>query len=48
MPDVKERLDRDALVPAAGSPVALSQFLQRDLAGWKQVVAKQGLKIDAF
>ena len=48
MPDVKERLDRDALVPAAGSPLALGQFLQRDLAAWKQVVAKQGLKIDAF
>lgn len=48
LPDVKERLNRDALVPAAGSSLALGQFLQRDLADWKQVVAKQGLKIESF
>lgn len=48
MPDVKERLARDALVPATGTPAQLGQFLQRDLAGWAAVVKKQGLKIDAF
>jgi tripartite-type tricarboxylate transporter receptor subunit TctC len=48
LPDVKERLARDALVPAVGSPAQLGQFLQRDLENWRQVVAKQGLKIDGF
>jgi tripartite-type tricarboxylate transporter receptor subunit TctC len=48
MPDVKERLARDALEPAVGSPAQLGQFLQRDLEGWKAVVKQQGLKIDAF
>lgn len=48
MPDVKERLAKDALEPAVGSPAQLGQFLQRDLEGWKGVVKKQGLKIDAF
>ena len=48
MPDVKERLAKDALEPAVGSPAQLGQFLQRDLEGWKAVVKQQGLKIDAF
>lgn len=48
MPDVKERLAKDALEPAAGSPAQLGQFLQRDLDGWKSVVKKQGLKIESF
>jgi tripartite-type tricarboxylate transporter receptor subunit TctC len=48
MTDVKERLLKDALEPAVGSPTQLGQFLQRDLDGWRQVVQKQGLKIDAF
>lgn len=48
MPDVKERLAKDALEPAVGSPAELGRFLQRDLDGWKAVVKKQGLKIDAF
>ena len=48
MPDVKERLAKDALEPAVGSSAQLGQFLQRDLDGWKNVVKKQGLKIDAF
>ena len=48
MPEVKERLVKDALAPAAGTPAQLGQFLQRDLDGWKRVVKQQGLKIDAF
>lgn len=48
MPDVRERLAKDALEPAVGSPAQLAQFLQRDLEGWKAVVKQQGLKIDAF
>ena len=48
MPDVKERLARDALEPATGTPAQLAQFLQRDLDGWKRVVQQQNLKIDAF
>lgn len=48
MPDVKERLAKDALEPAVGSPAQLGQFLQRDLDAWKAVVKKQGLKIEAF
>lgn len=47
-PDVKERLTKDALEPATGSPAQLAQFLQRDFDGWKRVVQQQGLKIDAF
>jgi tripartite-type tricarboxylate transporter receptor subunit TctC len=48
MPDVKERLAKDALEPAVGSPAQLGQFLQRDLDGWKAVVKQQGLKIETF
>lgn len=48
MSDVKERLAKDALEPATGSPAQLGQFLQRDHDGWKKVVQQQGLKIDAF
>lgn len=48
MPDVQARLQRDAVEPAVGSPADLEAFLRRDYDGWKQVVLKQGLKIDAF
>lgn len=48
MPDVKERLAKDALEPATGTPAQLSQFLRKDFEGWQQVVRRQGLKIDAF
>jgi len=48
LPDVKERLAKDALEPATGTPAQLAQFLQRDFDGWKRVVKQQGLKIDAF
>ena len=48
LPDVKERLARDALEPAVGSPAQLGQFLQRDLDSWRKVVARQGLKIETF
>lgn len=48
MPDVKERLAKDALEPATGTPAQLGQFLQKDFEGWLRVVQQQGLKIDAF
>lgn len=48
LPDVKERLAKDALEPATGTPAQLAQFLQRDFEGWKQVVQRQKLKIEAF
>ncbi|MDP2022648.1 MAG: tripartite tricarboxylate transporter substrate-binding protein, partial [Hydrogenophaga sp.] len=48
MADVKERLGKDALEPATGTPAQLAQFLQNDVAGWKRVVAHQKLKMDAF
>jgi tripartite-type tricarboxylate transporter receptor subunit TctC len=48
MPDVKERLARDALEPVTGTPAQLGQFLQKDFDGWRRVVQQQGLKIDAF
>lgn len=48
MPDVKARLQRDAVEPAVGTPAELDAFLRRDFEGWKQVVQRQGLKIDAF
>jgi len=48
VPEVKERLARDALEPAIGSPAQLAQFLQRDFEGWKRVVRQQGLKIETF
>lgn len=48
LPDVKERLARDALEPATGTPAQLGQFLQKDFDGWRRVVQQQGLKIDAF
>ena len=48
MPDVKERLSRDALEPATGTPAQLGQFLKNDFEGWRRVVRQQGLKIDSF
>lgn len=48
MPDVKDRLARDALMPAAGTPGQLDRFLQRDYKAWQQVVRQRGLKIDSF
>jgi tripartite-type tricarboxylate transporter receptor subunit TctC len=48
LPDVKERLAKDALEPATGSPAQLERFLQQDHEGWKNVVLRQKLKIDAF
>lgn len=45
MPDVRERLSRDALEPATGTP---GQFLKNDFEGWQRVVRQQGLKIDSF
>jgi tripartite-type tricarboxylate transporter receptor subunit TctC len=48
MPDVKERLSRDALEPATGTPAQLADFVQKDLEGWRRVVRQQGLKIDGF
>ena len=48
MPDVKERLTKDALEPATGTSAQLAQFLQRDFEGWRRVVQQQNLKIDAF
>jgi tripartite-type tricarboxylate transporter receptor subunit TctC len=46
--DVKERLAKDALEPAAGTPEQLRQFLLKDFQAWQRVVQQQGLKIDAF
>ena len=48
LPDVKERLAKDALVAAVGSPAELGQLLKADLESWRRVVRQQGLKIDAF
>ncbi len=48
MPDVKDRLAKDALEPATGTPVQLGRFLQQDFEGWQRVVRQQGLKIDSF
>ena len=48
MPDVKERLAKDALEPATGTPAQLAQFLRADVEGWQRVVRQQGLKIDSF
>ena len=48
LPDVKERLAKDALEPATGTPAQLAQFLRADVEGWQRVVRQQGLKIDSF
>lgn len=48
MPEVKARLALDALEPATGTPAALASFLRKDFEGWKNVVQRQNLKIDAF
>ena len=48
LPDVKERLAKDALEPATGTPAQLGQFLKADFEGWQRVVRQQGLQIDSF
>ncbi|WP_342128665.1 tripartite tricarboxylate transporter substrate binding protein [Hydrogenophaga sp. OTU3427] len=48
MPEVRERLGRDAVEPAPGSPAQLGQFLKTDVEAWASVVKRQGLKIDPF
>lgn len=45
-PDVQARLRADALEPATLGAQPLARFLAQDLAGWKKVVATQGLRID--
>jgi tripartite-type tricarboxylate transporter receptor subunit TctC len=47
LPDVKTRFASDALEPATGPASQLAQFIERDFASWRQVVAAQNLKIDA-
>ena len=48
LPDVRARLALDALEPTTGSTAQLEQFLAQDFQGWKNVVQRQKLKIDAF
>lgn len=47
-PEVRQRLQVDALEAATGSPQDLSRFLQQDFEAWKQVVARQKLQIDSL
>jgi tripartite-type tricarboxylate transporter receptor subunit TctC len=47
MPEVRERFARDAIEPATGTPAQLGSFLERDVRGWKAVVAAQKLTIEA-
>lgn len=46
LPDVKERFAKDALAPMPGSPEALMVFVEKDVAGWRKVVATQNLKLE--
>lgn len=47
-PEVRQRLQVDALDAATGTPQELQRFLQQDFEGWKQVVQRQRLQIDSL
>lgn len=47
LPDVKERFAKDALVAMPGTPDALIAFVERDVDGWRKVVATQNLKLES-
>jgi len=42
--EMKETLAQQGLIPDAGAPEALSAQIQRDVAKWKDVVPKTGIK----
>lgn len=47
-PEVRQRLQVDALEAATGTPHDLQRFLQQDFEGWKLVVKRQNLQIDSL
>jgi tripartite-type tricarboxylate transporter receptor subunit TctC len=46
MPDVRERMADLGFTPEGGTPAEFGEFVKRDLARWKQVVADTGVKVD--
>jgi tripartite-type tricarboxylate transporter receptor subunit TctC len=46
LPDVKEALTRQGLVPAGGKPERLTDTVRADLARWKRVIADAKIRAD--
>jgi tripartite-type tricarboxylate transporter receptor subunit TctC len=44
MPDIRDRLARQGLIPGGGSPEALRDLLSADLSKWGKLIKEIGIK----
>jgi tripartite-type tricarboxylate transporter receptor subunit TctC len=44
MPDIRERLARQGLIPGGGSPEDLRDLLSADLSKWGKLIKEIGIK----
>jgi tripartite-type tricarboxylate transporter receptor subunit TctC len=44
MPDIRERLARQGLIPGGGSPEGLRDLLSEDLSKWGKLIKEIGIK----
>ena len=45
LPDVKERITGNGMVPAGGSPEHFRELLKRDVAKWHKVIKSANIKL---
>jgi tripartite-type tricarboxylate transporter receptor subunit TctC len=46
MPEVKEQLAKQGMIPATGSPAQLGDTIKQDIDRWKQFVTEQKITAD--
>ena len=46
LPDVRENLEKQGLVPGGGTPERFTRLLEDDIARWQRVVSAAGIKAD--
>ena len=46
LPDIREALAKQGLVPGGGTPERFTRLLEEDIARWIRVVAASGIKAD--
>jgi tripartite-type tricarboxylate transporter receptor subunit TctC len=44
LPEVKQRFDELGVIPQGGTPEELNALLTKEIAKWKDVVAKAGIE----
>jgi tripartite-type tricarboxylate transporter receptor subunit TctC len=45
-PEIVEKLDKQGLIPAGGSPRELSDFIEHDIVKWRNVIAQAGISTE--